>query len=159
MVARAPIAALLLFVASPAAATSMPRPCLVSRCLLCSAAKTELQEPKNRYSGCTGADFGLGSLCGKAYVKLECCPRSTVWRYGAAQKEFSQGVGKNSRMKARNKKGGSKKHSPVTLKMIAERVGLTKGTCSAVLNKSAASRSVPQHTQDRILEAARELNY
>src|SRR6266436_6960939 len=57
------------------------------------------------------------------------------------------------------KKGKSKKHSPVTLKMIAERVGLTKGTCSAVLNKSAASQSVPQHTQERILAAARELNY
>jgi len=57
------------------------------------------------------------------------------------------------------KKGKSKKHSPVTLKMIAERVGLTKGTCSAVLNKSAASQSVPQHTQKRILTAARELNY
>jgi len=43
--------------------------------------------------------------------------------------------------------------------MVAERVGLTKGTCSAVLNKSAASRSVPPHTQERILQAARELNY
>jgi DNA-binding LacI/PurR family transcriptional regulator len=62
-------------------------------------------------------------------------------------------------MKAKKKKEENKKHSPVTLKMIAERVGLTKGTCSAVLNKSAASRSVPQHTQQRILEAARELNY
>jgi LacI family transcriptional regulator len=62
-------------------------------------------------------------------------------------------------MKARKKTRESKKHSPVTLKMIAERVGLTKGTCSAVLNKSAASRSVPQHTQERILSAARELNY
>src|ERR1700730_1135252 len=62
-------------------------------------------------------------------------------------------------MKAQKKKGESKKHSPVTLKMIAEHVGLTKGTCSAVLNKSAASRSVPQHTQERILAAARELKY
>ena len=43
--------------------------------------------------------------------------------------------------------------------MVAQRVGLTKGTCSAVLNKSAASRSVPVHTQERILAAARELNY
>ncbi|MGA6985705.1 MAG: LacI family DNA-binding transcriptional regulator [Terriglobales bacterium] len=43
--------------------------------------------------------------------------------------------------------------------MVAERVGLTKGTCSAVLNKTAASRSVPLHTQERILAAARELNY
>src|ERR1700719_5281383 len=57
------------------------------------------------------------------------------------------------------KKGKSKKHSPVTLKMIAERVGLTNGTCSAVLNKSAASQSVPPNTQERILAAARELNY
>jgi DNA-binding LacI/PurR family transcriptional regulator len=61
-------------------------------------------------------------------------------------------------MKA-NKKGAAKKRHPVTLQMVAERVGLTKGTCSAVLNKSAASRSVPLHTQERILQAARELNY
>lgn len=61
-------------------------------------------------------------------------------------------------MKA-NKKGPAKKHHPVTLQMLAERVGLTKGTCSAVLNQSAASRSVPPHTQERILQSARELNY
>jgi DNA-binding LacI/PurR family transcriptional regulator len=47
----------------------------------------------------------------------------------------------------------------VTLKTVAERVGLTKGICSAVLNQSAASRSVPPHTQERILQAARELKY
>src|SRR5580700_11234409 len=57
------------------------------------------------------------------------------------------------------KKGGDKKSRHITLKMVAERVGLTKGTCSAVLNRSAASRSVPPHTQERILAAARELNY
>ncbi len=61
-------------------------------------------------------------------------------------------------MKAQ-KNENSKKSHPVTLQMVAERVGLTKGTCSAVLNKSAASRSVPLHTQERILTAARELNY
>jgi len=57
------------------------------------------------------------------------------------------------------KRGGTKKPQVVTLQMVADRVGLTKGTCSAVLNKSAASRSVPQHTQQRILAAARELDY
>jgi len=57
------------------------------------------------------------------------------------------------------KKGGNKRNGHTTLKMLAERVGLTKGTCSAVLNKTAASRSVPLHTQERILAAARELNY
>jgi len=62
-------------------------------------------------------------------------------------------------MTALKKKGGSKKNRHVTLQMVAERVGLTKGTCSAVLNKTAASRSVPLHTQERILAAARELHY
>jgi DNA-binding LacI/PurR family transcriptional regulator len=62
-------------------------------------------------------------------------------------------------MAPRKRKGPSKKDRHVTLKMVAELVGLTKGTCSAVLNKSAASRSVPLHTQERILAAARELNY
>ena len=47
----------------------------------------------------------------------------------------------------------------MTLQMVADHVGLTKGTCSAVLNKSAASRSVPAHTQEKILAAARKLNY
>jgi DNA-binding LacI/PurR family transcriptional regulator len=65
------------------------------------------------------------------------------------------GKGPNSNMKIKDK--GAKGH--VTLKMVAERVGLTKGTCSAVLNKSAAAQSVPQHTQERIQAAARELNY
>jgi len=58
-----------------------------------------------------------------------------------------------------NKKGAAKKPHPVTLQMVAERVGLTKGTCSAVLNRSAASRSVPPHTQERIFQAAQELHY
>ena len=62
-------------------------------------------------------------------------------------------------MKPRIRKGDNVKNSPVTLKMVAERVGLTRGTCSAVLNKSAASRSIPQHTQERILAAAHELKY
>jgi len=62
-------------------------------------------------------------------------------------------------MKGQNKKGDGKKYLPVTLQMVAERVGLTRGTVSAVLNQSAASRSVPKHTQERILTAARELNY
>ncbi|PYV71436.1 MAG: LacI family transcriptional regulator [Acidobacteria bacterium] len=62
-------------------------------------------------------------------------------------------------MKGKKKKGTTKKPHPVTLRMVAERVGLTKGTCSAVLNKSAASLSVPPHTQERIFRAALELNY
>jgi LacI family transcriptional regulator len=51
------------------------------------------------------------------------------------------------------------KHHVITLKEVAERVGLTPGTVSAVLNNSPASRSVPEQTRNRILETAREMNY
>ncbi len=47
----------------------------------------------------------------------------------------------------------------VTLKAVAKHVGLTPGTVSAVLNDSAASRSIPERTRQRVLQAARELNY
>ena len=47
----------------------------------------------------------------------------------------------------------------ITLKSVAELVGLTASTVSAVLNNSSASRSVPEHTKKRILEAARALDY
>jgi len=60
-------------------------------------------------------------------------------------------------MKAR--KRNDTKQSAVTLKTVAEHVGLTPGTVSAVLNDSPASRSFPQHTKNRILAAVRELNY
>jgi DNA-binding LacI/PurR family transcriptional regulator len=62
-------------------------------------------------------------------------------------------------MTAPKKKGQSNKTRNITLKMVAEHVGLTKGTCSAVLNKTAASRSIPLHTQEQIRAAARALNY
>jgi DNA-binding LacI/PurR family transcriptional regulator len=62
-------------------------------------------------------------------------------------------------MKVRTGKKDDKKQSAVTLKTVAEHIGLTPGTVSAVLNNSPASRSFPQHTKNRILAAARELNY
>ena len=47
----------------------------------------------------------------------------------------------------------------VTLKTVADRVGLTPGTISAVLNNTRAAGRIPQHTRDRIVAAALELNY
>jgi DNA-binding LacI/PurR family transcriptional regulator len=47
----------------------------------------------------------------------------------------------------------------VTLKTLAKHVGLTAGTISAVLNDSSAARAIPEHTRNKILIAARELNY
>jgi DNA-binding LacI/PurR family transcriptional regulator len=60
---------------------------------------------------------------------------------------------------AKKKHAARKSKQVVTLKAVAERVGLTAGTISAVLNESEASKVIPQHTKDRILQAARELNY
>src|SRR5438128_7603346 len=47
----------------------------------------------------------------------------------------------------------------VTLKTIAERLGLTPGTVYAALNNSPAARSISGHTKNRIIQAAQELNY
>lgn len=47
----------------------------------------------------------------------------------------------------------------VTLKAVADHLGLTPGTVSATLNNSPAARSIPEHTKRRILAAAKELNY
>jgi DNA-binding LacI/PurR family transcriptional regulator len=54
---------------------------------------------------------------------------------------------------------GIRKPQRVTLKTIAEHLSLTPGTVSAALNNSSAARSIPEHTKQRILAAARELNY
>jgi len=47
----------------------------------------------------------------------------------------------------------------VTLRTVANHLGLTPGTISAVLNNTRASQRIPQMTKDRIFAAARELNY
>lgn len=48
---------------------------------------------------------------------------------------------------------------PVTLRAVAERVGLSSGTVSVVLNQSPNAVSIPRRTQERIFAAARELDY
>lgn len=62
-------------------------------------------------------------------------------------------------MKPLKKKADRAKNPAVTLRSVAERVGLTPSTVSAVLNSSSASHSVPENTKKRILAAARDLNY
>lgn len=47
----------------------------------------------------------------------------------------------------------------ITLKAVAQHIGLTPGTVSAVLNDSPSARSIPQETKNRIHAAAKELNY
>lgn len=62
-------------------------------------------------------------------------------------------------MKTGPKNSGRIPKSAVTLKSVAELVGLTASTVSAVLNSSSAARSVPPHTKKRIVAAARALDY
>jgi DNA-binding LacI/PurR family transcriptional regulator len=57
------------------------------------------------------------------------------------------------------KKPSARRERKVTLKTLAQHLGLTPGTISAALNDSAAARSLPEHTKRRILAAAEELNY
>jgi DNA-binding LacI/PurR family transcriptional regulator len=51
------------------------------------------------------------------------------------------------------------KSTVVTLKTVAQHVGLTPGTVSAVLNDAPSARSIPQETKNRIRVAAKELDY
>jgi len=57
------------------------------------------------------------------------------------------------------KRRGAKKTGAVTLRAVAQRVGLTPGTVSSVLNDAPAAKAIPQHTKNRIFAAAHELNY
>ena len=47
----------------------------------------------------------------------------------------------------------------VSLKILAEHLGLSKAAVSLVINRSRSAKSIPRHTQERIGAAARELNY
>lgn len=59
----------------------------------------------------------------------------------------------------KKKESGAAHEPKVTLKTIAELLGLTPGTVSATLNNSAAARSISERTKQRIFQAAKELNY
>lgn len=56
-------------------------------------------------------------------------------------------------------KQSSRSEPRVTLKTVADHLGLTPGTVSATLNNSPAARSIPEHSKNRIIEAAQVLNY
>jgi DNA-binding LacI/PurR family transcriptional regulator len=59
----------------------------------------------------------------------------------------------------KHKKNDAKQPATVTLKALADHVGLAPGTVSVVLNNSPSSKAIPQRTKDRILAAAAKLRY
>ena len=62
-------------------------------------------------------------------------------------------------MKRRKRQLNSGEKSAPTLRSVADVVGVTPSTVSAVLNNSSAARSVPERTKKKILAAARTLDY
>jgi LacI family transcriptional regulator len=50
-------------------------------------------------------------------------------------------------------------HKPISLKQLADHLGFSPATVSLALNRSSNAHSIPQETKDRILAAARKLNY
>src|SRR5712692_9546175 len=60
---------------------------------------------------------------------------------------------------SQNKKTTEPNGNPVTLKSVAAHVGLSAGTVSAVLNDAPSAKHIPKPTRERIIAAARKLDY
>jgi DNA-binding LacI/PurR family transcriptional regulator len=79
-----------------------------------------------------------------------CYPDSVCARLrSVATKKKGKGAGKTLRM-------GPK---PVSLKELAERLGLSPATVSLVINRSPVADTIPQETKDRVLAAASKYKY
>ena len=60
---------------------------------------------------------------------------------------------------AEKKKTADSNGNIVTLKSVAAHVGLSAGTVSAVLNDAPSAKHIPKPTRERIIAAARKLDY
>ncbi len=58
-----------------------------------------------------------------------------------------------------NSRRGGKTGVRISLKVLADELGLSPATVSLVMNRSAVADSIPQQTKDRIFAAARKHNY
>jgi DNA-binding LacI/PurR family transcriptional regulator len=55
--------------------------------------------------------------------------------------------------------GSASARKPVTLKFLAEKLGLSPATVSLVVNDAPAAESIPEKTKERVRAAAREFGY
>ena len=60
---------------------------------------------------------------------------------------------------SQDKKTAESNGNTVTLKSVAAHVGLSAGTVSAVLNDAPSAKHIPKPTRERIIAAARKLDY
>ena len=58
-----------------------------------------------------------------------------------------------------NGSGATLPVKPVSLRSLAEYLKLSPATVSVVINDSPAAKAIPKHTKDRVLQAARKLEY
>src|ERR1700722_7650654 len=83
-------------------------------------------------------------------VNIRLLPRSVCARLrSVATKKSVNGAARTVRM-------GPK---PVSLKQLAEHLGLSPATVSLVINRSPVADSIPKETQDRIFAAAQQFKY
>ncbi len=68
-------------------------------------------------------------------------------------------MAKPSKSGPRSGKPKSGREKRVTLKTVAEYLGVSPATVSVVLNRSPVADAIPEKTQKRVLEAARKLKY
>jgi len=57
------------------------------------------------------------------------------------------------------KDNGQSREKPITLRALCDYLKLSPATVSVVINNSPAAKAIPQPTKDRVLKAARKLNY
>ena len=68
-------------------------------------------------------------------------------------------MGAKKKALSANGRRGGKPAQRVSLKLLADELGLSPATVSLVMNRSAVADSIPQQTKDRIFAAARKYNY
>jgi len=61
--------------------------------------------------------------------------------------------------KKKTENGREPQGSSISLKVLAERLGLSSATVSLVINRSPGAKSIPHSTQERVRAAALEFNY
>ncbi len=71
----------------------------------------------------------------------------------------ASGSGDKNKSTGKKSPTGKNGRKRVTLKAVAEHLGLSPATVSVVLNQSPVADSIPAETKERVFNAARELNY
>src|SRR5262244_776550 len=85
-------------------------------------------------------------------------PPGVILKATRGGSEVSETKDKSRNSMAQNKKDKKRPDKPVSLKILADYLGLCPATVSLVLN-NVPGRSIPQETRDRVRAAAHKFNY